>query len=451
MFRKLTNLVCFHAKALSLRKVAKGFGAFCIVFVPLRENLMQSESKLIWRSRIIFILMIIMMGALFFSRAVLSASIIAFAVVSFFHPEPKKHIHHFFSSPFLWGMSLLFFLPLLSGLWSDDKTEWQLMMLIKMPLFLLPIGFAGPFIFSKQQWQWLAHVFILMIIGASVWSMFHYVSNAAAVNEGYLRAKTMITPLENDHVRFSWLVSIAILVGGYSCFLKRINKDAGSWMLIAGISWLIIFLHILAARTGLFSFYIMLTGLIVWFIIKKTKYSIAFLLLLLVLPFIAYKTLPTFHNRVKYFLYDLEYFGKQQYLPGANDAVRTISIKAGLNVMQQEPLTGVGFGDVIGETRKVYSENYPQMIEADKIYPSSEYIMYGAGCGWPGLVIFIFVMIIPFFTKTNRRIIWWLVNATIALSLLFDTGLEVQFGVFAYSFIVLWCWKWQTGSDRLHD
>jgi len=28
------------------------------------------------------------------------------------------------------------------------------------------------------------------------------------------------------------------------------------------------------------------------------------------------------------------------------------------------------------------------------------------------------------------------------LSLLFDIGLEVQFGVFIYSFVVLWCWKW---------
>ncbi len=318
------------------------------------------------------------------------------------------------------------------------------MMLIKASLFLLPLAFAGPFTFSKRQWEWLVFIFIGLITAASIWSMFHYVNNAAAINEGYLRAKTMITPLENDHVRFSWLVSIAVLLAGWLCFSKRRNKDAGFWVLVIVVSWMIVFLHILAARTGLFSFYIMLAGSMIWILVKKIKwkYNVALLLIFLVLPLVAYKTLPTFHNRVKYFLYDLEYFKKTNYLPGANDAVRIISLKAGMNVMQQEPVTGVGFGDIIGETRKYYNKNYPQMTEADKIYPSSEYIIYGAGCGWLGSIVFIFVMIIPFFSKTKNKLVWCLLNAMAAFSLLFDPGLEIQFGVFIYAFIVLWCRKW---------
>ena len=35
-----------------------------------------------------------------------------------------------------------------------------------------------------------------------------------------------------------------------------------------------------------------------------------------------------------------------------------------------------------------------------------------------------------------------MLNVTIAVSFLFDIALEVQFGVFLYSFIVLWWWKW---------
>jgi O-antigen ligase len=407
------------------------------VYKCMQENLEHS-----WRNHIIFILMIIMMGALFFSRAVLSGSIIAFTIVSFFHSPPKQHIRNFFSSPLLWGMSLLFFLPLLSGSWSDDTKEWRLMMEIKSPLFLLPLAFAGPMLLSKKQWEWLAYIFISIIAVASVWSMFHYVTNLTAVNEGYLRAKTLITPLENDHVRFSWLVSVATLLGGWLCFLKCKEKDAGYWLLVTGVLWLIIFLHILAARTGLLSFYIMLAGSVLWAVVRKPKYGIALLAVLIALPFIAYKTLPTFQNRVKYFLYDFEYFKKINYLPGANDAVRVISVKAGWEVMQQDPVFGVGFGDVIGETKRYYEQNYPSMIEADRIYPSSELIMYGAGAGYPGLVVFVFALVIPFFIKTKNKLVWWLLNLAAAFSLLFDPGLEVQFGVFIYSFIVLWCWKW---------
>lgn len=410
----------------------------------VRYKCMQGKLQNTWRDHIIFIMMIVMFAALFFSRALLSISMAAFVVFSFVHNDIAGQIKRFFSSPLLWGMSMLFFLPLISGLWSDDKSEWWLMVQIKAPLFLLPLAFAGPINLSKQQWHWLAYTFILIITGASLWSMFHYAGNAAAINEGYLRAKTLITPLENDHVRFSWLVSVAVLAGAALIFLKRKNKDAGFWLLVVAVSWLIVFLHILAARTGLFSFYILLCGSALWLIIKKLnwKYSIGLLLVIVALPFIAYKTLPSLQNRVKYFIYEFDYLKKTNYLPGANDAVRIISLKAGRAVMQQQPLTGVGFGDILFQTKKWYGENYPQMIEADKIYPSGEWAMYGTGCGWPGLLIFFLVMFIPFAGGVRQHPVWILLNITAVFSLLFDPGLEVQFGVFSYSFIVLCCRKW---------
>ena len=166
------------------------------------------------------------------------------------------------------------------------------------------------------------------------------------------------------------------------------------------------------------------------------------MLLLIALPLIAYKTVPTFQNRVKYFLYDKEYFEKAHYLSGSTDAVRVISLKAGWNVMKEQPAAGVGFGDILIKANEWYDVNYPQMIEADKIYPSSEWLMYGTGCGWPGFIVFSFIMLIPFLVKTNNKLLWWLLNGTAAFSFLFDIGLEVQFGVFIYSFIILWWWKW---------
>jgi len=382
------------------------------------------------------------MAALFFSRAVLSAGLLAFTVISFLHHGYKQQIRQFFASPLLWGMSLLFFLPLLSGLWSEDKKEWLELIRIKLPLLFLPLAFAGPINFSKKQWEWLANIFIALITVASVWSMYQYVSNMSAINEEYLRAKTIVTPLENDHVRFSQLISVASLLAGWIWTVKRKENKSHSWAVAIIMFWLIIFLHILAARTGLISFYIMLAGITGWLLAGKMKYGIALLIICMALPFIAYQSLPTFHNRVKYFLYDMEYFKKTNYLPGANDAVRVISLKAGWEVMKNHPVTGAGFGDIFSETKKWYDRNIPQMLEADKIYPSGEWLIYGAGCGWPGILLFSFVMIVPFRIRTGKRLLWWLVNATAAFGFLFDIGLEVQFGVFIYSFIILWWWKW---------
>ena len=266
-----------------------------------------------WRSSIIFMLMIIMMAALFFSRVALSAGVIVFTAFSFLHHGYKKHILHFFATPLLWGMSLLFFLPLISGLWSEDRNEWLEIIRIKLPLLFLPLAFAGPpdsyrDHFTKKQWEWLACIFIALVTAASIWSMFHYISNFSAANEGYLRAKTIVTPLENDHVRFSWLISVAALLAGWLLMTKRKANKTVAWFFAFILTWLVIFLHILAARTGLISFYIMMAGIAGWLLAGKVKYGMALLIILIILPVIAYQSLPTFHNRVKYFLYDLDYF-----------------------------------------------------------------------------------------------------------------------------------------------
>jgi len=262
-----------------------------------------------WRKQLLFYSILAMMGSLFLGRVPLSVSMMVFLFFSFWHAGIKKHTLHFFSSPLLWSMSLLFFLPLISGVWSSDKQEWMNIVRIKLPLLMLPLAFAGPFGFTEKQWQWLTYIFIALVTAGTIWSIFHYVENATAIHEGYLKAKTITTPLQNDHVRFSWMVSIATLLSGWLCRKKKNQSKLIAGIFFVTAIWLIIFLHILAARTGLLSFYIMMLGIIIWISFKKLKpiYGAGVLLILIALPFAAYFVLPTFHNRVKYFLYDFEY------------------------------------------------------------------------------------------------------------------------------------------------
>ena len=178
-----------------------------------------------WRKQLLFYSIIAMMGTLFIGRVPLSISMITFICISFLNTELKKQLLNFFYSPLLWSMSLLFLLPLISGAWSSERQEWMNILRIKLPLLLLPLAFAGPFGFSQKQWQWVAYIFIALVTAGTIWSIFHYSENIAAVHEGYLKAKTITTPLQNDHVRFSWMISIAsFLQAGYAG-RKRINQN----------------------------------------------------------------------------------------------------------------------------------------------------------------------------------------------------------------------------------
>ena len=384
------------------------------------------------------------MVSLFFSRALLSIAMIVFVVFSLLHFQIKEQLKKFISSPLLWGMSLLFFIPLVSGLWSGDKKEWLNIMQVKLPLLFMPLSFTGPISLSKKDWERLALLFILLIVGGSIWSMMNYISNPIETQQAYLQSRIIETPLENDHVRFSWLVSLGILISVWIGFKKLKTNSSISWLFFMIAIWLIVFLHVLAARTGLLSFYIISLLIIVWLIVKKLNliYGISLLLILVSLPVISYFIFPTFQNRIRYFFYDLPYFKEAHYLPQTTDAVRVISMKAGWNIMNKKPLTGVGFGDIFSQTKKWYSENYPSMKEEDKIYPSSECLMYGTGSGWIGFILFTIVFAFPFFIKKiHTRFLWCVLNASILCLILFDITLEIQFGVFIYSFIILCWWK----------
>jgi len=70
-------------------------------------------------------------------------------------------------------------------------------------------------------------------------------------------------------------------------------------------------------------------------------------------------------------------------------------------------------------------------------------LLYGGSAGWPGVLIFTGVMLLPlFYQPPVHRWCWLALSGTAAATFLFDIGLEVQFGVFLYAFLPLWWWKW---------
>lgn len=393
------------------------------------------------RQRFIFYSMIAMLIGLFASRALLSAGMLFFLALTCFHKNFLLQLKRATRHKFLAAVTLLFFIPFFSGLWSADKNEWLDIIRIKLPLLFFPIAFAGDWEFSKMQWARLAFAFVLLVFGGALWSFWQYLQHTEALHSAYLRAKTLPTPLENDHVRFSWMVCMAVIINSF--LLERMGRSIGKMLLLAASVLLVAYLHLLSARTGLLCLYLFggLFVLRLLFLKKHTGLAVVLLLLTLILPLAAWFFFPTFQNRIRYIDYDFSFIKKDVYLKGGNDGNRILSLKAGWHILQQNPL-GAGAGDVIHETRQWYAEHIPAMLDQDKIYPSSEWLIYGGAAGWPGFFLFSLVMLASLLEgKTAGRFYWVSVTGLAAASFLFDIGLEVQFGVFLYVFIVLSWWK----------
>jgi hypothetical protein len=386
-----------------------------------------------------------MLIGLFFSRAILSSALIVFILANLIQRNFLHQLKIFFASPVLWSMSLLFFLPFISGLWSEDIHQWADIARIKLPLLLLPLCFAGMNDLSFRDWKRIALCFLLLAFVAVCWSLWQYFRDTSSIHAAYLKAQTINTPLENDHVRFSLLITIAIFTALFLLIKEwKTYKRGFIFLLIATGMIFILYLHVLAVRTGLICFYLGLFIFFVWLLFKERNVKFVLLFgLILLLPVAAYFIFPTFKNRIKYFKYDLSLVQKNIYRPGSNDGNRIKSMQAGWQLMNQHAFSGVGFGDIKNETDKIYEINYSAVSQSDKILPSSEWMIYGAGTGWPGFIFFTLIMTIPFFIdELGKNIFWTLINVFISLSYLFDIGLEVQFGVFIHAFVLLWWYKW---------
>jgi hypothetical protein len=117
-------------------------------------------------------------------------------------------------------------------------------------------------------------------------------------------------------------------------------------------------------------------------------------------------------------------------------------LRAGWSILASHPF-GTGAGDITSEEEKWYQAHVPGMVSTDKFYPCSEWLMYGNMAGWPGIILFTAILVVPFLYRPQQhKVLWVLLNSTAASSFLFDIGLEVQYGVFLYAFIILWWFRW---------
>lgn len=393
-----------------------------------------------YRQHFLFITLLLCEVFLFVSRAGLSMCTGLFFALAFLHKDILPQLQRFFHTPILIGMSFLFFIPFISGLWSTDLSEWASVVRVKLPLLLLPVAFAGHWQLSQKQWKILALVFIAIIFLGTAWSLLQYVKNPAAINASYLKAKTIATPLEDDHIRFSWLVSTAIFT------TLLLYKERPLWIKMVGVllmAWFAVYLHLLAARTGLFSFYLLLFAVVLRQLVIKKAWLSGLLILVCgtSLVLLAWILLPSFQNRVHYMVYDFSLVRQGTYLTGANDGNRWLSLRAGYHILIHHPF-GVGAGNVRQFMNSWYDHHTPKIQMADRLFPGSEWLYYGCMAGWTGVAGFLLIICWPFFIKIKHRFFWMVLNLTAVLSLIFEVGLEVQFGVFIYAFTLLWWWKW---------
>ncbi len=412
--------------------------------MPMKCCLFVNENMTTGRPTIHFYLfctgIVLMMVGFLLSRSLLSIGTFVVIVNGLLQNDYKERWAVLKASPFLLGISCLFFFPFLSGLWSTDLVTWEAAMQDKLPLLLLPIAMVLQKGVQRKHIVFFSIVWIGLMLAGSLWSASHYINREETYEALYRISKVLPTPADNDHIRFSMAIVIAVLLWLQLEDWKAIASVKWQWLFRAVVGWLIVYLHLLGAKTGLLGVYLIVLPLLIWKMVEANQKQVAAIVLAAAccLPVVAYYSLSTFRARVQYVLFEQQNWESANFAGGFSDQNRLLSIKSGWHVFTQNWLTGVGYGDIRTETAKWYAAEAPAVPASQQFLPLNQWVTSGSGAGIAAVLLFTIVVLLPFFQsqwRQNKQAIFFLLFMNIIF--LYETTIDDQFGVYLFTFFTL--------------
>jgi len=379
--------------------------------------LLKNKSAVYW----LLCCTLLLCAGLLYSRALLSVSSVLI-IVPFLLQLRQYRV-------WLWAGLLLLLPVVVSLIWTDHASLLWRSVEVKLPLLTIGLAFTAVSLNKQQLMQliWVIHGFLLSAI---VYTLLQYAADPAAINASYQFAKVMPVPMDSDHIRLSWWMVLSMLALLYS--VHQMASIQQCYMAYAVVLIEAVFLHFLAAKTGLLALYLAAGVWIIQALLHKTyrRQAIQLLIFLIMLAVAAYALLPTLQMRVQYVLYDIGNYSKGVFQQGSSDGARVLSWKAGWAIGSANPLLGVGFGDIRAGVDAWHQQYYPHTLPAERFLPTNQWLIYFAGAGILGVVGFTYGLILLLRQLSIRYLPAMLV---LLLPLITDDSLEGQFGVVIFT------------------
>ena len=338
---------------------------------------------------------------LFYSRALLSMGMIGLLLNAILTFSPKQLWNDYKKDLVIYLMSLFFLIYLISGLYSESFSAWFEIIKMKVPFLTLPFVLLSNNSRSKHINVFIV-VFCAILFYSTLPIIIEFINDIEGTLLKYQRGHTLETPI--GHVRYSLFLSVGVLVSIHLAlkFFEE-KKQLLGLGLVFFLVYLFLFTHLLAVRSGLVCIYI---GLFVYLIIYviKNRYWIMFFfgaIIMLGFLFFAPKVFPTLKNKIGYTMYDLDRL-KNKEIGQYSDSKRLLSIIVGWELFKENPIFGVGAGDIVPSVQDMYQKKYPAVDIKSRLLPHNQFLRVVNCVGVIGLIVFLAFLIYPIY---NRDII----------------------------------------------
>ncbi len=384
------------------------------------------------------------------SRSLISIGMISMAAYAVIVTDVRKNFRIFSSDKILVALTFIFFIYVISGINSSNSVYWIDRVRMKLPFLFMPFSFSVlKNNFSKRLYNLFLYLFFMLVSITSIVAMVQYLKQYDEVNNMYAHGSVLQTPF--NHLRYSLMVAFSIFIGIYLYIQKfQLFYSFEKWVIALFTLFLIFFLHILAVRSGLIGFYIgALYGIgTSLFIKRKYKATLLSFAAIISFPVISYLTFPTMQGRLSYVIYDLHQLFQDNHAAHLSDASRILSLQKGWELTKENILTGVGIGD-LNDAMRYKLDLAPQ--HPDYLLPLNQFLVFAAGTGIIGALIFTIIILMPFFKRINRQHSLTMIFLLISVfSLITDCALEEQIGTaFFLTFLLLFYLYNQNRDDAI--
>jgi O-antigen ligase len=354
------------------------------------------------RHPIAVILCMIMAMALVWSKALLAITMVLLAVnaaidiqVSPFRirwimtPGLVKDMIRY--KPFMWVFALFALLYLISVVYATDVSEWWALTHMKLDFLFMPLAFSMLRPFTRKEYMMVSLSMIVLAFWSSLLVMFYFYQNPYVFSSALGSGGSLPTP--TNHIRYSIIIALSVVIClFYAIENWKLKFQWERWVYGILAAYFFFFLHVLSVRSGLGLAYGGILLLIVFYLRKLALWKkLALAGLVILAPVVAYKTMYGFQQKINYTVYDFEQFMRGE---GAqhSDSERWMSMKAGLDIGNRNPVLGTG----PGAYRPALAEYYKTTWQRDEYTrPHNQWINLYACLGIIGVLVFTFVIFYP--------------------------------------------------------
>jgi O-antigen ligase len=334
---------------------------------------------------------------------------------------------------------LIYLLHATTGLWHSSLANVALRqdLVLQLPFLLLPAAFLllPDWLAAHKRTLWLVLIGSCLVAAAIATN--NYLLHDKEINQIYLESRVM--PTKPDHIRFSLLVTMAVLAGAVLFSSEQLSARLRSLLGVVIVA-LFLFQHLLAVRSGLVTLYLAGALWLVWqaWQLKQWKAALVSVVLVGALGGASMLFFPTLQNKIINTRIDT---AKIDSVGAANNfsvTGRVYSYQAAWAIINEHPVWGVSKVKLANAMAEQYGYLFPEIEPAHYLLPHNQFLFNLAAYGIVGLLVFLVGFYYPLGESIRTgNILQMLMYLTISLSFLVEYTLESQIGVLTGLFFIL--------------